>query len=288
MIITQFAQAQTEDKRIKFQGATRTLKKCHFKTKNEIVEVFTKHPNSDGIAGSLPNGWLENIKQLPKDKKSYIIKNVYKFFRDNFAHNHNEKELVKISKKFTNKLRELGVIPQTNQVVVKKKNARGATIAAAYTIKERGENKTLEPLFIKLFRRNLMLGEDKEGAFAELALGLHLKKLLGNEHILNTYFGDTKGRFLVSKYEISPQNVKIPKPLTLDELFNQKDGLKNYFENLKTITKDNVDFKKLLEKYGFVHKDLHDQNVVITKNKQGKLRLKLIDLGKIVKIEDKR
>lgn len=275
---------------INFQGAAKILRKRHFTTEKAIINVLTTHPNSNGIVGTLPYGWLKNISQLPKNQKDDIIKNIFKLFRNTFAHKYNKKELVQVSKDFTQMLHNLGVISETNQIIIKKRKVDGAIITGAYTIKERGKNKTLEPLFVKQFYDNTgKFMANKEGIFAEIALGLHLNKISGkNEHILSPYFGDTKAKFMVSKYEMIPQNIKIPRALTLEELYLKPSALKEQFSKLRTLTKDYTNFDKLLAKLGFVHQDLHDQNIVITRNKKGNLILKLIDLGKIVKITNKK
>lgn len=279
---------QNNNLNIQFSGATRTLKRQHFKTAAEIADVFAKHPNSDGIAGSLPYGWLKNILCFPKEKKDFIIKDLYKLFRETFQKAYptyiSKVQLEEMSQHFTNTLRKLEVIPEENQVIIKKRKLGGAIIRGAFVIQERGANKTLEPLFVKQFSNNYgRRSADKEGVYAELALGLHLNKITGSEHIIRPYFGDTRARYMVSKYETSPQNVKIPRALTLGELYTPG-CLEQYFENLKAITKDQTDIEKLLAKKGFEHRDLHDQNIIITKNKKGNLIQKLIDLGKIVKI----
>ena len=275
---------------INFQGAAKILRKRHFTTEKAIINVLTTHPNSNGIVGTLPYGWLKNISQLPKNQKDDIIKNIFKLFRNTFAHKYNKKELVQVSKDFTQMLHNLGVISETNQIIIKKRKVDGAIITGAYTIKERGKNKTLEPLFVKQFYDNTgKFMANKEGIFAEIASGLHLNKISGkNEHILSPYFGDTKAKFMVSKYEMIPQNIKIPRALTLEELYLKPSALKEQFSKLRTLTKDYTNFDKLLAKLGFVHQDLHDQNIVITRNKKGNLILKLIDLGKIVKITNKK
>lgn len=275
---------------INFQGATKILQKRHFTTEKAIINVLTTHPNSNGIVGTLPYGWLKNISQLPKSQKDGIIKNIFKLFRNTFAHKYNKKELVQVSKDFTQMLHNLGVISETNQIIIKKRKVDGAIITGAYTIKERGKNKTLESLFVKQFYDNTgKFMANKEGIFAEIALGLHLNKISGkNEHILSPYFGDTKAKFMVSKYEMIPQNIKIPRALTLEELYLKPSALKEQFSKLRTLTKDYTNLDKLLAKLGFVHQDLHDQNIVITRNKKGNLILKLIDLGKIVKITNKK
>ncbi len=275
--------------KIHFQGATRTLRRRHFKTEKEILDVFVKYPKSDGIVGSLPYGWLKNIIHLPKEQKTDKIKNIYQLFRETFANSYSKKELVQISEKFTNILRETGVISPENKIVIKKRNVDGAIITGAYTIKERGKNKSLEPLFVKMFYDNSgKKSADKEGVFSETALGLHLNRLYRDEHILCPFFSDTKAKFMVSRYEIMPQNVKVPRGLNKEELYSSPSALKNYFEKLKTLTKDYIDFEKFLAKQGFEHQDLHNKNIIVTRNKRGSLILKLIDLGKIVKFTEKK
>lgn len=269
---------------INFNGATRTLKRNYFATAQEIADVFEKHPKSDGIAGSLPYSWLKNIIHLPKEKKSETIKNLYNFFRKTFQRDFSFKsQMREISEEFTNTLRVLKIIPEENKIVIKKRKLDGKVLKGAYIIQERGKTKTLEPLFVKQFvdisgKRSA----DTEGIMAELSLGLHLHRLTGSEHILHPYFGDTKGRFMVSKYEITPQNVTIPKNLSLADLCSSS-SLTEHFEKLREITGDNTDIEALLAKKGFEHRDLHDQNVLITRNQKGNLILKLIDLGKLVR-----
>lgn len=271
-----------------FKGATGTLRNSYFKSANEIAGIFTKYPKSKGIAGSLPFSWLKNIINYSKEEKGNIITQVYDIFHEMFKkrypQNMSKKELSEMSKKFTAQMRALNILPEENQLIIKKRKVDGGIISGAFVISERGENKTLEPLFIKQFKDNFgKHSADKEGIFTELALGLHLGKIFGgNEHIISPYFGDTIGRFMVSKYETAPQKIKIPNNLTISELYSPG-ILQKYFQKLKAITKDNTDINLLLAKKGFEHNDLHDQNVIITRNKKGKLIVKLIDLGKIVK-----
>jgi len=273
-----------------FSGATKTLRHRYFKTEKTILDVFATYPNSDGIAGSLPYSWLKNIIHLPKEQKSPIIKNLLKLFRETFSvdypKNMDRGQLSSLSQAFTKTLRNNGIIGEDNQIIIKQKNFDGAIMTNAFTIHERGKNKNLEPLFVKQFYNNSgRRSANVEGVCAELALGLHLNKIFHNEHIIKPYFGDTKAHFMVSKYEVTPQNVRIPRELTKAELFAPS-RLQQYFEKLQTITNDNTNIPELLAKKGFEHHDLHDQNIIITKNKKGKLILKLIDLGKIQKMKN--
>lgn len=264
-----------------FQGATRTLKRNYHETAQEIIDVFEKHPGSDGIAGNLPFSWVKNIVDLQKEEKTPIFKGLYKLFRESFSGS-NTQEPAEISKNFTSFLQEHKIIPPENQIIVKKRKLDGKVLKGAFTIKERGQNKTLEPLFVKQFiDKTGKRFANEEGVMPELALGLHLGKILGDEHILRPYFGDTKGKFMVSKYEITPQNVKIPPKLKAWEAFDF-DKKQEYFKKLKEITGDDTDIQAILSSKDFTHHDLHDENVIITRNKKGRLIVKLIDLGGIV------
>lgn len=262
-----------------FTGATRTLRRNYFATAEEICDVFAKHPKSDGIAGSLPHSWIKNLISQPKEQRGEAIKALYKLFRESFGENNNDPK--QLSERFTAVLRNLNIIPKENQIIIKKRKLDGSILRGAYTIQERGKTKTLEPLFIKQFMEKKH-SRNSDGILAELALGLHFHRLARNEHIIRPYFGDTIAKFMVSKYELTPQNVRIPHQLSKADSFDPE-ALQNFFNTQKAITGDNTDIKSILAKYRFEHQDLHDQNVLITRNKKGKLIIKLIDLGKIIK-----
>ncbi|MBP3925316.1 hypothetical protein J6E39_08795 [bacterium] len=266
---------------VKFTGATRTFRRNYFETNKEILDVFEKYPKTNGIIGSLPHSWLQNIIHLPKEERGEKIKILYKLFSESFGLV--DKEVMELSEHFTKVLRTLNVIPEKNQIVIKKRNLTGGMLRGAMVIQERGENKTLEPLFVKQFinRSNKHLANNN-GILAELTLGLHLDRLFHSEHIIKPYFGDIKSKYMVSKYEVTPQNIKIPSKLKSEEAFDLSSRTK-YFKTLQKIAGDKTDIQSLLIKKGFFHCDLHDENVLITKDKNGKLILKLIDLGNIIK-----
>lgn len=274
----------TENKPLNFNGATRTLRRNYFETFQEIADVFEKHPNCDGIAGSLPFGWIHRIRNLPNEEKGIRIKQVYQLFRDVFNKQYpkemNRKDLEVISQRFTEVLRNVGIIPPENQIVVKKRKVYGSFIRGAFTIKERGKNKVLEPLFIKQLPdlSKYKSIRNHESVEAELAIGLHLDKIAKDEHILRPFFGDTKGLYFASHYDAPPQNVKIPKELPVSAENEEKEF---FFKKLMLITKDFTDIRKILAKYGFKHHDFHDQNVFIAKNKKNNLIIRLNDLGRI-------
>ncbi len=266
---------------IHFQGATRALKHNYCKTVQDVTDIFEKHPKADGRAGNLPYSWTKDIVQLPKEQKNSIFKEIYQLFHNSFSTN-NAQNTDEISRQFTAVLRKHKIIPEENQIIVKKRNLDGKVLKGAFTISERGPKKTLEPLFVKQFINNSgKRYADSEGMLPELALGLHLGKIIGNERIFRPYFGDTKGSFLVSKYEITPQNVRIPRKLKKWEAFDEE-KIQEYFATLRKITGDNSDIQKILSRKDFEHHDLHDENVLITRNKNGRLIVKLIDLGNIV------
>ena len=53
------------------------------------------------------------------------------------------------------------------------------------------------------------------------------------------------------------------------------------------ITGDYTDIRKILAKYGFIHRDYHDENIVITRDKKGNLITRLIDLGRITRLNER-
>ncbi len=266
---------------INFQGTTRTLRRNYFETLGEITDVFEKHPKSDGIAGNLPFSWVKNIIHLSKEEKTPIFRGLYKLLRESFSTS-NTQNPAEISRNFTTFLRQHKIIPPENQIIVKKRNLDGKVLKGAYTISERGKEKTLEPLFVKQFVENSKKIEvDQEGLLPELAIGLHLGKVLHDEHIIKPFFGDTKGGFMVTPYHRTPQNVKIPPKLDKIDAFDYY-AKQAYFAKLRKITGDDTDIELLLNSKDFTHKDLHDENVLITRDKKGRLIVKLIDLGGIV------
>lgn len=275
-----------DSKSVSFNGATRTLRHNYFANFEEIADVFERHPNCDGIAGSLPFSWIQRIRELPKEEKGIRIKQVYQLFRDVFNKQYpkemNRKDLEVISHRFTEVLRNVGIIPEENQIVVKKRKVYGSFIRGAFTIKERGKNKVLEPLFIKQFPDLSIYKSirNHESVEAELAIGLHLDKIAKDEHILRPYFGDRKGLYFASRYDAPPQKVKIPKELPVSA---EKEETEDFFKKLMLISKDFTDIRKILAKYGFKHHDFHDQNVFIAKNKKNNLIIRLNDLGRIKK-----
>lgn len=265
---------------LNFQGATRTLKRNYLSTAQEIIDLFEKYPKSDGIAGNLPYSWVKDIVHLPKAEKTPIFKGLYKLFRESFSAQ-SSSQPSEISRNFTTFLHKHKIIPPENQIIVKERNFDGKVLKRAYTISERGAKKTLEPLFVKQFIDNTgKRFANKEGVLPELALGLHLGKVIGNERILSPYFGDTMAKFMVSKYEVTPQNVKIPRKLSKFEAFDDE-KIQDYFSKLKKITGDNSDIQMILSRKDFTHEDLHDENILITRNKKGHLIVKCIDLGRI-------
>lgn len=280
-------QIQSVDKnyRPQFSGLTRTLSKNYFATFEEIKDVFEKHPKADGIAGSLPYSWIKNIQHKPKAFRDSAIKEVYQTFRDIFTEPE-IKSLKEKSKILTKALHKAEILPESNIVIIKSRKLDGRTISGVFTIHEKGKNPALEPVFIKKFKdkEQRAFRKDYDGLYPETALGLHFNKLMADRHIWKFFWSDVKAGYIASHYDAQPQNVKIPRHLMLssDEIDKE-----NYFKKLMKITGDYTDIRKILAKYGFIHRDYHDENIVITRDKKGNLITRLIDLGRITRINER-
>ncbi len=263
-----------------FSGLTRTLSKNYFATLEEIKDVFEKHPKSNGIAGSLPYSWIKNIRYSPKNYRDSAIKEVYATMRDIFSA---PGELKQKSKQLTEVLHKTGILPDTNIMIIKQRKLDGSTISGVFTIHEKGKNPSLDPVFIKKFKAPelIALRKDCDGLYPETALGLHFNKLMADRHIWKFFWSDVKAGYIASHYDSQPKNIKIPASLGIssDEADKEK-----FFKKLMKITGDYTDIRKILAKYGFMHQDYHDENLVITRDKKGNLITKLIDIGSVVRL----
>ncbi len=268
-----------------FSGLTRTLSKKYFATFDEIKDVFEKHQKADGIAGSLPYSWIKNIQHKPKSFRDTAIKEVYQTLRGIFAELE-IKNLKEKSKILTETLHKAEILPDSNIVIIKNRKLDGSTISGVYTIHEKGKNPTLEPVFIKKFktRKQLAGRKNSDGLYPETAMGLHFNKLMADRHIWKFLWSDVNAGYIASHYDAQPKHVKIPHTLGIgsDDLDKE-----NFFKKLMKTTGDFTDIRKILAKYGFIHQDYHDENIIITRDKKGNLITRLIDLGSIVPLTEK-
>ena len=42
-------------------GITRKLSRNYYATQQEIIDLFNKHPQKNGIAGQFPKSWIDNL-----------------------------------------------------------------------------------------------------------------------------------------------------------------------------------------------------------------------------------
>lgn len=269
-----------------FKGLTRTLSRNYFASFEEIQDVFIKHPKANNIAGSLPYSWIKPVQNKPKEIRDNSIKQVYEVLREIFGENiQSDVSAAKLKEKsrlLTKTMHKAGILPNENIMIIKKRKLDGSMISGVFTIHEKGKNPTLEKIFIKKFKNKIPRAYQRNdgGLYAETALGLHFNKLMADRHILKMFWADIDAGYIASRYEVQPKNVKIPKPLLKCSDEREKQA---YFKKLMSITGDFTDIRKILAKYGFVHKDYHDENLVITRDKKGNLITRLIDLGRIIK-----
>ena len=314
-------------KKISFTGATEVFQKNFLNTYNEIVDVFAKNPQDDGIAGMLPPNWLARISANTEQEKDELIRKVYKAFRAAVKHFHpynakkNSKDYSKNKANLENKrikeaslfltksLRRFGILPESNSVIFKRRKVYGNYINRGYLLREKGQNPTLEKLFIKSFKELNPLRHDANlnGKNAETAHWLYLNGI-NCENISKIYWGDTKGAFMATEYETPPKYcspiVQLKKSynslsdfgkdferqtgLSLEDLLSRKivPGRINRHGRFEPKSKEDLIMGYLhteLNNAGLMHSDLHKDNAVIGTDKNGKPIVKIIDIGGVMK-----
>lgn len=211
---------------ISFTGVTEVFQKNFVQTQREIADVFSKFPEDDGIAGSLPKNWLARINASSEEEKNVIIMKIHKAFRAAVKHLHpyngkidfESKEYLhkhrlentrrkEASKFLTRALQHFGILPEGNSVDFKLRKVHGNYINRGYVLKERGKNPSLEKLFIKCFKRlnPLRYDANHNGKDAETAHWLYLNQI-NCKNISKFYWGDTKGSYIATEYETPPKH----------------------------------------------------------------------------------
>lgn len=307
-----------------FCGVTEELSKRFIRTQKEIIEEFAKDPKSKGIAGSLPPYWLAKLNGKTQAEKEEISNKIFQLFRAAIKHlkpynapqkskqyNHNKVTLENIRRKeasrfLTKGLQHFGILSETNAVNFKKLKVRGSYTKGAYVLKEKGENPTLENLFIKIFKEKnkFSLLNDEHGKYAELAHGLYLTSILKSKNISKFYWGDTQAGYMAVEYVIPPKHVspivQLKKKyadiyqfatdfyrqtgITLKELQASGIHIGHQDEEFIPHTKDDIIrgyLQSILQKVGLHHTDLHSQNAIIGSTKTGQPIIKIIDIGGI-------
>ena len=310
-----------------FCGVTETFEKKFIKTQEEILREFEKDTQADWIAGSLPDGWYSKIKADTLLEKNVIAQKILLLFRAAIKHlkpygvnkgkrgykqnKHDleNKRIKEASVHLTKGLRHFGVLPETNSIRIKKLKVKGQYLKRGYLINERGQNPTLEKLFLKLFKkRNSFSYEyNNNGVLAETAHGLFLTKNINSEYISKFYWGDAKVGYLTSEYatlpkHISPivkfkntyENIEEFKTdffektgIKLDEIIEAgiNPGISHPNKQFEPTTKEALIIEYLqtiLRENGLHHMDLHNFNAIIGSTKEGKPIVKIVDIGGIV------
>lgn len=312
-----------------FNGVTEVLSEKFIKTQEEIITEFCKDKASQGIAGTLPPYWLAKLQGLPVEIKDTTIQKVLLAFRSAIKYLRpynapvNSKEyrqvradaenrrLKEASAFLTKSLRHFGILSETNSVNFKRLKVKGHYMERGYVLREKGENPTLEQLFIKKFKHiNPMCVEaNSHGKYSELAHGLFLNHSLNTKFISKFYWGDTQASYMATEYQVPPIKVspivklKAKYPTKCDfikDLYRQtgitSKVLEEYNVNVgKTLengefiplSKDDIIitlYQKMLDKIGLVHLDLHNLNAVIGSTKTKQPIVKLIDVGGLFSI----
>ncbi len=294
-------------------GITRKLGRKYYSCEEDIVEIFNKHPQKNGIAGQLPKSWIEklNASEFVNSKRE-VIQNIYQQFASivKSASENTEEAATKL----TDILRNYKILTNKQSYNIKKINTSGYSHIENGYILEGSQG--AESLFIKEFKdlsnlnpRLYKYKTQRDGKYVELARALQLNKQLKDRHIMHTNWADTQNRFMVSEY-VKPlkrykskidikESYNTEKELIKD--LNKKYGFRDYeiknnnvkigfeYENkFYSYPEDRIIYNyffSLLEKLNLKHIDLMDNpaNYIVTKDKDGNPLLKLIDFGGISK-----
>ena len=310
-----------------FSGATEVFARKFVETQKEIEDVFIKNPENDWIAGTLPPHWLEKLQGKSQAEKAEIVKKVLHAFRAAVKHlkpynapqtskkkkkngtNKENRHIKEASKYLTKALRHFGIIPETNSVNFKRRKVFGKYINRGYVLKEKGQNPTLERLFIKTFKKTNpdVLDSNYNGVKAETAHWLNINEI-NCKYISKIYWGDIKGNYMASEYATPPKYISPivhfkPSYKTLQDFyydFQRQTGIEVMdlidrniqpgSTNAKGVyvprSKEEIIIEYLqseLQKSGLTHYDLHKDNAVIGTDEKGKAIVKIIDIGGVAK-----
>lgn len=296
-------------------GITRKLGRRYCSCEEDIIDIFNKHPQKNGIAGQLPKSWIEklNASEFVNSKRE-IIQNIYKEFAAIVKSASGN--TTKAANKLTDILRNYKILTNKQSYNIKKINTSGYTIIENGYILE-GKNGA-ESLFVKEFQdlSNLSptlykIKTERDGKYIELARAFQLNNQLKDRHIMHTNWADTQNRYMVSEY-VKPLK-KYKSKIVIKETYNTEKELiedlnKKYGFRYYEMKNNNVKigyeygdkfysypeniiihnyFYSLFEKLNLKHTDIlgNSNNYIVTKDKDGKPLLKLIDFGGITPLK---
>lgn len=290
-------------------GITRKLSRNYYHCEADVVEIFNKHPQKNGIAGQLPINWIRNIDT---NKKHEVIKDIYSQFAKTV-------ELAKTNienaaENINTVLRKHKILAPNQSYNIVKIDTSGAVYTAngyilsgnntdSYFIKEFADLSSKSPRLYKLMT-------ESNGKYVELARALNINNRIKDRHIMHTHWGDTKNGYMVSEYVKPLKEYK--SSIEIKEFYDSEKTLVNdlykkygftyeeikkykvqtgyeYEDKFYSYPEDRIIysyFSNMFEKYGLKDYDLHcnPDNYIITTDKKGNPLLKLIDFGGITHI----
>lgn len=294
-------------------GITRKLKRNYFPNEVEVIKVFEKHPQKNGIAGQLPKNWIENLNQTPfKEDKSATIRNIYKQFAKIIKLAEND--IKNATENLNQLLKKYGILKGKESYNIKKIDTSESVYTKNGYIIE--GNNGAKSLFVKEFKnldymspRRYAIATEHDGKYVEIARALQINNQVKNKHMMHTYWSDTKNGYMVSEYvkpstnsnskiqikEIYSSEKELVKDLqkkygfTFEEIKNNKIKIGYDYENKFYSYPEEIIlfnyFSTILGKKKLIPYDLmyNDNNYIITSNVNGENLIKLIDFGKIKK-----
>lgn len=311
---------------INFKGVTDVFCKNFINTQAEMIREFAKDPAARGIVGGLPPYWLAKLDG--RNDKKEVVKKVLQLFRAAIKHlkpynaQVNRKgyradkagleihRMKEASAFLTKGLRHFGILSETNSVHLKRLKVRGNYISRGYVLREKGEDPTLEKLFIKKFRKinPYENAANHNGKYAEIAHGLFINSNIRNKHISKFYWGDIEAGYLTTEYQVPPKGVSPVVKLksvyedisefatdfynqtgiSLKELNAHGINVGGLNKDGKFVPQSKYDIimpylQSVLAEAGLTHCDLHANNAVIGSTRQKQPILRLIDIGGVIK-----
>lgn len=297
-------------------GITRKLKRNYFPNEVEVIKVFERHPQKNGIAGQLPKNWIDNLNQFPfNENKSDCIRDIYKQFAKIIKLAEND--IKKATENLNQLLKKYGILKGKESYNITKIDTSESVYAKnGYIIKSNNEAKDL---FVKEFKnldymspRRYALATEHDGKYVETARAMQINNQIKDKHIMHTYWSDTQNGYMVSEYIKPTTNSK--SKIQIKEIYSSKKELikelqKKYGFTLEEIKNNNIKigyehenkfypypeeriifnyFSTILGKKKLIPYDLmyNENNYIITTNKKGQNILKLIDFGKIKQNSD--